>query len=1000
MGFLQTFFPNINEYELKLLERYFAIIVRHISLKFYTSEKDLLEFIHRNPTNAIGIITLIIPFYGKTFNNVMTLRDLFYNKVYTNKFIETSCHEKKSIDQILENNTSCLLNTIDIVANKLYYNWNEILPITMETYKLEKMYIDTFKKIYHDKDPQNPAGLSEGDIFNVIANDLNVNYNCVEWLLFEYEGKSYDEIIKTPGNATQYQYQVVVKNAVDYMLKYFPSFNTIGLNSDNYLKILEPQNKIIWIAYIDEVYRVFNKSWYSTRNHNIGNGVTRFSLYTTFKSFSKNKRHLLWGTLEPGEIDAYRNSLRSLLESKEYLRENLTDIVFETLIKKGCLSKLNLKNLGTDAKETFFFLDNRRTRMPINKFYTMNWISQINFFNHFINNRVIFVTGGTGVGKSTQSPVLIMYADTMIYYNTSSRIVCSVPRKNAVENNCKYIRKGVKLPDDNFSVQFQHKDDKLIPKFKFEGKELRYEKYNQTLTIVTDEILKNSLLKNMYCVHKEKFTYNHILIDESHEHKINMDLILTILKHGMLRYNVHTKLFIISATMEEDDESYRYFFNQTRDDSIFFKMWSGDFHFLDRRIHISPYNVQNNFTIKEFYLSEKITKYEQSEKYAIEKVVEICNTTLSGTILMFSIGQQEIARIITQLNALTPANTIAFPLYSILHPSFKISISSTILDDWLYDKSYVLELLKKHSSDWFSPNLPYPKKKYSRYIIVGTNIVEASLTISTLKYVVETGFEKVSIFNKQKAEEEIKVLEISESSRIQRRGRVGRVSNGYVFYMYPKDSRKNNPIQKEFKNSDISSYLFNIVGFKRISNLKDIISYLNPKKSVPDWAKLNTDEELFFDGFSPETISRSNFFLIKPEINVKLFYEFHKSHRYWQYFFKESYLNHIQNLRNIMITYTYISLYETFVLVLFYQKNGINEFLKILEHIFRDFVLPDSLVTTYKPVHFSPGTSMIPSKTVNAEINNFITYVDKHFVYIYSDDMWEYIIRDLYYEKS
>ena len=214
--------------------------------------------------------------------------------------------------------------------------------------------------------------------------------------------------------------------------------------------------------------------------------------------------------------------------------------------------------------------------------------------------------------------------------------------------------------------------------------------------------------------------------------------------------------------------------------------------------------------------------------------------------------------------------------------------------------------------------------------------------------------------------------------------------------MYSKNSRKNNPIQKEFKNSDISSYLFNIIGFKKIENLDDITSYL--KKTAPDWAQLNPDETLFFDGFSLETISQPNFFLIEPEINVKQFYDFHKNHKYWRYFLNESYINHLQNLRNIIITYTYISLYETLVLVLFYQKNGIREFLKILEHIFRDYILPGSLITSYRPLHISPNVSPSTSKTVNAEINHFIAYVDKHFVYIYSNDKWECVLKDLYYE--
>ena len=49
--------------------------------------------------------------------------------------------------------------------------------------------------------------------------------------------------------------------------------------------------------------------------------------------------------------------------------------------------------------------------------YAMNWVSQINFYHHYINNRVIFVTGSTGVGKSTQVPILLMYSQKMLDYN-------------------------------------------------------------------------------------------------------------------------------------------------------------------------------------------------------------------------------------------------------------------------------------------------------------------------------------------------------------------------------------------------------------------------------------------------------------------------------------------------------------------------------------------------------------------------------------------------------
>ena len=60
-----------------------------------------------------------------------------------------------------------------------------------------------------------------------------------------------------------------------------------------------------------------------------------------------------------------------------------------------------------------------------------------------------------------------------------------------------------------------------------------------------------------------------------------------------------------------------------------------------------------------------------------------------------------------------------------------------------------------------------------------------------LKYVIDTGFNIVVSNNPQTMETIIENKLISETSRIQRRGRVGRVGSGTVYYLYKKDSRKN-----------------------------------------------------------------------------------------------------------------------------------------------------------------------------------------------------------------
>jgi hypothetical protein len=81
------------------------------------------------------------------------------------------------------------------------------------------------------------------------------------------------------------------------------------------------------------------------------------------------------------------------------------------------------------------------------------------------------------------------------------------------------------------------------------------------------------------------------------------------------------------------------------------------------------------------------------------------------------------------------------------------------------------------------------KNTYNILVIFSTNVAEASITIEGLKYVFETGY-----FNFVKYDVKYKsfinsIVQISESSRIQRKGRVGRTSDGIVIYGYKKNAR-------------------------------------------------------------------------------------------------------------------------------------------------------------------------------------------------------------------
>lgn len=911
--YLKKYFCNLNQKDLLIVESSIKNIIHKFCKYNYIEENFFLEYLNQNQNILISFVLLLFPFYDKTVNNIKSLQDLYYNSLYTNKFSEIS--NDIDIYSIIKYNEEALIRTIKICSNKFLVNSLEIIPIYINEYKQTQLYIDTLYK-FKNNDFNADIGLSNDDIFNTIFNDLYLNVVKIEW--------------KLENNFS---------SALEYGIKYFPHYSLQNnFKQENYQ------------FYLQEVQNIYEHSWYSKNNEE---KIKNIDLFKFAKSFTLSNKKKIWFSFTEEEKQSYIQKLISFKDKPD----NLIDIIFESLIIKGCLSKFSLTE-NKNLPETFFFLTGKKHPVIKNTFYTMNWLSQINFFYHYIHHRIIFLTGGTGVGKSTQAPILLMYTDLMIYYDLYSQIICSVPRKNAVENNATRMNSQLLLKKDvDYNIQFQHSEANYLYPYPFS-------KIN--LKIVTDEILKNILKKNLFCVSKGNVTLNHILIDESHEHKINMDFILTILKHSLFLYNKHTKLFIISATMDEDDLNYRNFFKNILDKDIFFSNKHPYPEYLDRRLHITEYKKTNNFTIQEFYNNKIILNYKNAEKEAIEIIKKISFNTNKGTILGFSIGIREIESMIQQLNQIIPSNVIAVPLYSKYSISYRNAVSSPqFLDEWIYDKSYILEILNKYPDKWNSLTLSYPKAKYNRYIIIGTNIVEASLTISSLKYVVDTGYEKVAIYDYNKQKLVLHTKPISESSRIQRKGRVGRVSDGYVYYTYTKDERKNNKIQKEIQNQDISSYLFDIIGFQKIY-IKEI------DNSVED-----SQKEIFIDGFDIKTISQNDFFIIKPTLNVQTFYEQQKKHFLWKSLFNRSFYEKIQDLKLHFLS-KYLNNYEAIIILnafYLYQGNE-NDFIRFLQK----YIIEEQFV--FKKINIVQSKNYI-EKDTNFSVNLLLNFLQKHTTFSY-----------------
>ncbi|KAL0459722.1 UNVERIFIED_CONTAM: ATP-dependent RNA helicase DEAH13 [Sesamum latifolium] len=89
-----------------------------------------------------------------------------------------------------------------------------------------------------------------------------------------------------------------------------------------------------------------------------------------------------------------------------------------------------------------------------------------------------------------------------------------------------------------------------------------------------------------------------------------------------------------------------------------------------------------------------------------------------------------------------------------------------------------------------------------RLVVVATNVAETSLTIPGIKYVVDTGREKVKNYNSSNGMETYEIQWISKASASQRAGRAGRTGPGHCYRLY--SSAVFNNLFPDFSSAEIS----------------------------------------------------------------------------------------------------------------------------------------------------------------------------------------------------
>ena len=468
------------------------------------------------------------------------------------------------------------------------------------------------------------------------------------------------------------------------------------------------------------------------------------------------------------------------------------DLNVENLVMARDLHRLNRLRKGKDANEkqyqelfekSHLKVLERVERIPNIKLNQDLPVTQYadKLIEAIQKHQVIIVAGETGSGKTTQLPQIAMLAGRGL----TGLIGHTQPRRLAARSVSQRIAEevGEKLGESiSFKVRFNEQGSQ-----------------DSIVRLMTDGILLAELANDRFLT-----KYDTIIIDEAHERSLNIDFIMGYLKQ-LLPRRKDLKVIITSATL--DVNRFSNYFNG----APIFEVEGRSYPVEVRYRPISEMTIGGSD-------DDEFDDFEENLPRAVVAAVEECLQDAQekghpehADILIFASTEQEIRELQETLIKHGPRHTEVLPLYA--------------------------RLALAEQQKIFNPS------GGGRRIIIATNVAETALTVPNIRYVIDSGFARISRYSYRSRVQRLPIEAISQAAANQRKGRCGRIAPGVCIRLYSEEDFLSRPefTEPEIKRTNLASVILQMQSLK-LGSLEEF-DFIEP----PDHRLVNDGRKLLIE---------------------------------------------------------------------------------------------------------------------------------------------------------